>query len=122
MQDNLGEVEQERRKFVRLDISCNVNYKILDEKPIIQDKSQTKNISAGGICLIVDEELKPGTSLDLDFELPDKKTPIKAKGMVVWIKPFKIASEQQHFDSGIEFTQISPTERKRIDQYVFRFK
>lgn len=122
MQNNLKESVAEKRKFVRLNTACDVSYSVLDVKPREVDRSQTRNISAGGICLIVNEELKPGSILGLDFVLGDKKTIIQAKGRIAWIKPFKIATEQERFDCGIEFTEISSADREKINQYIFSLK
>lgn len=122
MPENVNEAWAEKRKFLRLNVGCEVSHKALSADSASSDKSQTKNISAGGLCLIVDEKLNPGTILELDFVLPDKKNTIKAKSRVAWIKPFKIGSETEHYDCGVEFTQINPVDRKRIDQYVFSYK
>jgi len=122
MTQNLDEKFAERRKFVRLNVGCEVNYKVLNVEPPKFIKSKTKNISAGGICLIADEKLNPGTLLELNFHLPDKAITIRAKGRVAWVNPFKIANEKERFDCGIEFVEISPKDQKIINQYVFSFK
>jgi c-di-GMP-binding flagellar brake protein YcgR len=122
MEENLREAGSERRRFVRLNASCDVNYKVLKTRPIISDKSLTKNISAGGICFIANDKLNPESVLELNFDLLDKKSIIKAKGRVVWTKSFKIATEPERFDCGVEFIEINPSDRKRIDQYVFSYK
>ncbi len=122
MQENMNNEAIERRKFVRLNIACDINYKVLDVEPPQGDKTKTRNISSGGICLIANEKISSGSILELNFSLPDKKPIIKSKGRVAWIKPFKIASEEEHFDCGVEFTEIEGADRKRINQYVFTYK
>ncbi len=122
MPEGMNDAGAERRKFVRLNITCDIDYKVLDFKPPLADKTRTKNISAGGICLIANEKINPGSILEVDFNLPDKKPVIKSKARVVWTKPFKIASEEERFDCGVEFTEIGSAERQRINQYVFTCK
>ncbi|MFH1692286.1 MAG: PilZ domain-containing protein [Candidatus Omnitrophota bacterium] len=82
---------EERRKYPRLSINIKVNWDI-DE---VCDLSQscrsdiTKNISEGGICLIVYDKVDIGHTLRLKIELPTKKV-VESKGKVVWVKEFEI--------------------------------
>ncbi|MDP2943837.1 MAG: PilZ domain-containing protein [Candidatus Omnitrophota bacterium] len=114
-------VQKERRKFVRLNILTDVAY-AKQQKPSEKDKlSIAKNISAGGICLVVYEELRVGDILDLKLCLPEEKALINAVGRVVWIKEFVIddCSNAKRFDAGIEFIKISDKDMAKINQYVF---
>jgi c-di-GMP-binding flagellar brake protein YcgR len=109
---------EERRKFVRLSASVIVDYKVIDTQSV--KTTQTKNISAGGICIIVYEEIEPETILDLKIYLPDDSSPIQAKGRVVWKKEFTFSSDPRaRFDIGIEFLEIESFDRERISRYVF---
>ena len=109
----------ERRKFPRLNAVVNVEYSIIGEGPLKYTES-TKNIGAGGICLIVYEEIKINTLLSLKFFLPDSNEPIQAKGRVVWKGEFSISSDQiRRYDLGIEFVEIGEEDRERISKYVF---
>ena len=113
----------ERRKFPRLAASVDVEYNILKKKASLKQKTLSKNISAGGICLIVYEKIEPGTELALRFHLSDSDYNIKAKGRVVWMSPFSVGSEQQErYDLGIEFTQIDKQAQEKIAQYIFSLK
>lgn len=119
MQEDLKENGVEQRRFVRLNVACEVGYKVLSLKPPKTGSTKTRNISAGGICLIADEKLNPGAFLELNFSLPENKPAIKATGKVVWVKPFKIATEKEHFDCGVEFSAITQQDQDKINQCVF---
>ncbi|MBL7130434.1 MAG: PilZ domain-containing protein [Candidatus Omnitrophica bacterium] len=110
---------QDRRKFVRLNAAVEVDYIVLDSESQQREHTATKNISAGGICLIAHEQLRAGDILSLTFSLPNNESPIIVKGKVVWIKSFKVASEKESYDVGIEFIDINEVNRERIDKYVF---
>lgn len=121
------ENQQERRRFVRLNALVDVIYKRLpfsEEKEAEEELSLTKNISKGGICLIVYEELKESDILDLEICLPEDKIPINATGRVVWAKKFIIGDpiKGKRFDVGIEFMEIKEEDLNRIDKYIFNFK
>lgn len=111
---------QERRRFVRLDASVEIFYSLEANQDAVSCLS--KNISAGGICLIVYEPLNAGDTLSLRIYLPDDKPFVVARGKVAWIKTFKIAGEKERYDAGLEFTEINQGDRKRIDNYVFSLK
>jgi len=110
---------QERRKFVRLNASVEVYYTLVGEESEKQEQTVTKDISAGGICLIVYEPIKIGNILSLRIYLPDNEPFILTKGKVVWTKSFNIAGEKERYDVGIEFVSIGEADRKRVDKYVF---
>ena len=72
---------QERRRYVRIDLCIEVNYKLASQSRQVS-KSNTKNVSAGGMCFLAGDKFNIGTVLDLTFRLPDKdreKIDCKAK-------------------------------------------
>lgn len=109
---------QERRKYVRLNAAVQVKYTIIGNPGAIRVSS--KNVGAGGVCLIIAEELKIDTPLQLEIKVPDLKEPIRALGRVVWQKPAETSGTQAavHFDTGIEFIGISNFDRFNINRYV----
>jgi c-di-GMP-binding flagellar brake protein YcgR len=109
----------ERRRFPRLNASVSVDYSIV-EKGLLKGSTSTKNISAGGICLIVYEEIKPNSTLSLKINLPDDRGFIEVKGKVVWTSEFSLGPDQKkRWDIGIEFININKEVQKRISKYVF---
>ena len=116
---------EERRKFVRLNINVEINYTVITHPPhkqfVIPTKS--KNIGAGGICLISEQELRAGELLKLEIRLPEDPPVIYALGKVAWVKPFSLATEKsKRFDMGVEFIEISPEDKQKINKYVFSLK
>ncbi len=110
----------ERRKFPRLAIDVNVSWKKVDnESAVAQDV--TKNISEGGVCMMVYEPLRKGDAIELDFELPTSKV-IHARGRVAWTDEFEIIGDKvrEKYDVGVEFTDISEIDREEIKKFVFR--
>lgn len=113
--------EAERRKFARLNFSVEVTYRKHASK--IEDKAAlSKNISLGGICLIVYEDLKASQLLELEFHLPEDKAAVKALGRVAWTSEFVVADalSGKRLDAGIEFIKIGDNDLEKINKYVFK--
>ena len=74
----------ERRKFARMNLNTMVECEKIDssEPP---GQFESKDISVGGMCLIVDERIKTGDKLSLKIKLLTSKT-IHAKGKVIRIE------------------------------------
>lgn len=108
----------EKRKFVRLKATVEVKYTIIGKPGEIQVFS--KNISAGGLCIIAEEELIADTPLQLEIKIPDLQGSIRALARVVWQKKFESVGgdPKVYFNMGVEFTGISDFDRFNINRYV----
>lgn len=110
------DIKKERRRYPR-HYAVVADYKLADSDSV--KVGQVKNISAVGICLILYDNVKIGTGLELEIYLPSTVSSILAKGRVVWVKEYKIISElKPRFDAGIEFLEIQEADRHKISQYV----
>lgn len=106
-----------RRKFPRANYKCLITIKRrLNAKTI---STQTENIGAGGICVLVKEDLGLFQGVDLELFLEDKSTPIKCGGTVVWVVR-KAGPKKGAFiyDTGVEFIDIRPEDREKISEVV----
>lgn len=111
----------DKRKFARLNINVVVRWeKIGKVRESIVDSSLSKNISAGGICLILyGEKVEVGDLLKLELQLA--KDVISAKGKVVWVSEFEIVGDidKKKYDVGVEFVEINDEYREKIKKFVF---
>jgi hypothetical protein len=80
--DNLSFVE--KRIFPRFQISIPLN--CLDLNSNIAINTQTCDISAEGLCTIIDKEISPGASLDICLNMPDNGEQICKRGRIIWSK------------------------------------
>ena len=116
----MAEREPERRKFPRIRTELLVRYKII-KAPQKDYEAKTKDISAGGICLVAREQVTPGAVLALEIRFPHSEEPIVACGRVIWSRPSSLGlspAGHQRFDNGIEFEEISEADRQRIKEHV----
>ena len=113
---------EERRKFPRLNWSVEVRWKkstgSLD--PNLKNTGSTKDISAGGIRLILKEGVQTGDVLELDILLGGGKT-VQAKGRVVWVDKFQITggTDEVGYEGGIEFIDMDDQTGIQINNFIF---
>ncbi|MFH1768166.1 MAG: PilZ domain-containing protein [Candidatus Omnitrophota bacterium] len=108
----------ERRQYPRLTASVDIKYSVVPANSL-NEIGCTKNISIGGICLIVYEKVEIGSVLFLEFILPDTNDSIKATGNVAWTEEFSISTDAMpRYDVGIEFINIDKDARDKISRYI----
>ena len=86
----------ERRKHERKEVITNLSYRVVTP---VAGEGLTKNISEGGLCVILDKEIVMGTLLELRFELPGKEdNPVETFAKVIWQKKI-----EEGFLTGVRF-------------------
>lgn len=102
--------KSERRSAPRYQLDWPVRYiRSVTELPV---QSQMRNLSQTGMGLLVQENLRVGTSLQLEIMVPTQGLPIKLSGQVVWAKEIRLGPDAKGgtrvFFIGIRFFAISP--------------
>lgn len=106
----------ERRKYMRFDVSVEVEYMVPGNGTPMEGISVTKNLSREGMRLSLNSKLIPGTEVEIKLKIPADAAPIYAKGDIVWTGTEEMVNEA----AGIKFSQISPFDRNRILDYVYK--
>ena len=104
----------EQREFVRIKSDFVVWYQTIDEDDFSFGKPLSKDVSAGGILLVMEEGERVGTLLSMKFKIPDYEKEIKAEGRVIRLKKL----ESGKFDVGIEFLEIAKEDMQAITNLV----
>lgn len=106
-----------RRKFPRANYKCLISIKKrLTAKTL---STQTENIGAGGICVLLKEDLGLFQGVDIELYIDQSRPPIKSGGTVVWVvKKSSAKSSAALYDTGIEFIDIRPEDRERVSEIV----
>jgi Tfp pilus assembly protein PilZ len=112
-----------RRKFPRVNYPCLVVIAGPDsnqELPAIL--THTENVGIGGVCVILKDNVKISTPVEVEIDLMDLDQHIKCHGKVVWNVQRRGDDKKKPFfyDIGIEFTDIDKKEQQRIDEIVRR--
>lgn len=91
---------KQNRKHPRKEITTSVDYKVLTPSG---DMGMTQNVSEGGLCLLLNNELSPGTVLEVKFEIPgDVPRLVESFVKVVWQKKMDTG-----FLTGVKFKKES---------------
>ena len=104
----------EKRNFVRIESDFVVWYQTIDEDDVSFGKPKSKNVSAGGIRLEMEDTEKVGSNLRIKFKIPQYPKEIEAKGKVVWVKRI----ETNKFEIGIEFSNINREDMEAINKFA----
>ncbi len=105
---------EERRRFPRVRISVEVGGKHSDG-PLT--KVNSFDISVGGIRLFLPRKLPKGKVIELEINLPFQA--VIARGQVVWTKETE-TEEGKFFQTGIQFTEMNPTDKARIEAFIHK--
>lgn len=110
---------EERRQGPRIRMRLTTTFKLLCTGKVL--RALTKDVWAGGICLITEGELEPGSPLELEVHLPDRPRPVKCLGEVVWSRsvdaPAK-SDDRPTAETGVKFTSIDPADRTSLIQFA----
>lgn len=107
----------EKRKFMRFEVAIEVEYMVPGNGAPLEGISITKNLSREGMQASLNSKLVPGTELEIKLRIPEDPAPVYAKGDIAWIDKAEARTESS---AGIKFTQISPFDRNRILDHVYR--
>jgi hypothetical protein len=85
MEDNIDDQGKGiKRKHHRTEMFFDVIYKVVSP---IKGVALSRNFSPGGLCLLLDNELPPGTILEIKYRLPhEEHRLIETTVEVVWQK------------------------------------
>jgi Tfp pilus assembly protein PilZ len=82
----------------------------------VESVGPTINISAGGMCVLMADPLREGTTPSLTFELPDDPVPVSCRGKIAWCRTSRI--DPDLYEVGLAFTEISEADQGRVAAYV----
>ena len=110
-------MEKERRKFKRFDAYMSVKYKTAETSEEIKGISLSKDLSRDGIKMNSNQEVKVGTTVDMEIDIPDDPKPVHTSGKIVWSHPSQ--GRNQGYDQGVRFMMMDPVDKFRILDYAY---
>lgn len=109
----------ETRRFIRLHIMLNVNYRISGavKKGI---NAFSRDIALGGVNIFMAEKVKKGSLLYLIIKLPGEFKRIYARGRVMWQREYlhKNKSPEKIYLTGIQFSKINLPYKARLFHFL----
>lgn len=103
----------ERRRFPRYDCSFKVSY-ATNGIATIEGSTIAKDISRGGVRILVSRIVKKGHILRIKIFHPEKDEAVEVVGRVKWINE-GLATYSPLIDAGVQFTRVKPDE---VDQLL----
>ena len=108
---------QDRRKFKRLRYGVKVEISYYRKKPGDTDvirKLKTKDISAGGIRVVLKDELEQGSLVSVRLVIPDTSKEVTCFAQVAWVA----TETAEGFETGFAFMDISNKEMTTIQGFI----
>jgi uncharacterized protein (TIGR02266 family) len=80
------------------------------------------NLARGGLFIKTNQTIPAGSLLNLEFNLPGSEYFIQAKGKVIWVRSQGESDEKKPAGLGIQFTQMSSEDSKRLNNFISTYK
>lgn len=103
-----GQETQDNRIFERF--KAQLPLKFLDLNTNKEGQAFTEDISAKGMGLAAEKELKPGAALEMWLQVSDKGDPLYMRGEVVWSRPQGLSQ----YRTGVKLEKANLMELSRI--------
>ena len=101
----------ERRRASRADVTVRIDYATVDE----MFSEFTRDINEGGVFIETEKPHATGTEVSMQFHLPGSAEVLHTIGRVVRVSS---GSETEPAGMGIEFDELTPDDRVKIDRIV----
>ncbi|MGE5573684.1 MAG: flagellar brake protein [Bacteroidota bacterium] len=117
-------VRDQRRRFARVNVSLPARYRCLDHRArerVVPHKATATNVSGGGALIVTWQsrpDLKVGSEVDVELELPDGK--VHAKGVVVRVSTGETDEAGRVQQIAVEFKDIDERQRDTLARYVLQ--
>ena len=106
------------RRGVRVAFECVVTVKKKESSLVF--RTQTENISTGGVGVILEKWLLKDTPVEIELFLADDPIPVTCGGRVAWTvrRDGYAKKKSSQFDTGIEFKDITDEDKARIKRII----
>ena len=111
-----------RRKFPRVNYPCLVVIRDSGDDGDNVILTHTDNVGIGGVCVVLKQDVKMFSEVELELDLLDLGEHICCNGKVVWNvqRKNKVEEKPSFYDIGIEFINIVEGDQKRLEHIVDR--
>lgn len=112
-------------RYAKISSSIALRYKIISGNKKEEGASFSQYVSGRGVWFLTDKEIHVGESLEIRIDLPDSGIPVIAVGTVSSAKLQTRLDDQKestYYEIGLQFKNISITDRKRVIRYVYNCK
>ncbi len=112
---------KERRNFLRFKVGVQVQWKkaVAPSERSALHISQVKDVSAGGVCLVLHPGIVAGDMLELEIALP-RRSPLQVRARVVWVDANARDKNWPgtYYEGGIVFLDLSEANQVILNQHL----
>ncbi len=113
-----GQAEDvERRQKPRMKVAMPVRYRGIRQAENSIVSAIARDLSSGGIRLLVDEFLSVFTRLVVEISVPSTKRPVRAVSKVAWIRK---RPHGEQYEVGMQFVDVAEEDKTNIFDFVER--
>lgn len=109
------DAETDRRRANRAGVTVRIDYATVDE----MFSEFTRDINEGGLFIETEKPHQPGTEVSMQFHLPGSAEALRTIGRVVRVTSGSVGVPA---GMGIEFDELTPDDRVKIDHIVRRLR
>jgi len=106
---------KERRKYPRFELNLNAKYKVIDYENVFRF-TNTKNVSAEGLCFESDEFLKAGLYVQLEVDLMSLDPPVSMIAEIRWSGQAQPRKGKKYIN-GVKIISMSAGDEVRFLKY-----
>ncbi len=109
----------EQRSLVRLRTRLDATYAVLPDGQA--QRTLTRDVGAGGACLIADKPLPLGTQVQVALELPGREQPVNAIAEVVRSAEFEMTGKtdrRRSAEISLRMVEIAPQDVEVLSRFV----
>lgn len=107
----------EKRKFERINTTMSVQYRGIRQASDSVISAISRDISTGGVRLLVNEFISVFTRLVLEIAVPSSPKPVRAVSKVAWVRKRPYGEQ---YEVGVEFMDMPDEGRRGICDFVER--
>lgn len=107
---------KEKRKYPRVKLALDAKYKVLDYDQVYKF-TETRDISAEGVCFNSNELLKPGVFVQLEVDIKDACAPISFVAEIRWVGDAVPPNKDKKYINGVKIISMSSQDEVRFLKY-----
>ncbi|MDD5424026.1 MAG: PilZ domain-containing protein [Candidatus Omnitrophica bacterium] len=107
----------ERRQYERINTTMSVQYRGIRQASDSVINAISRDISTGGVRLLVNEFISVFTRLVLEIAMPSSPKPVRVVSKVAWVRKRPYGEQ---YEVGVEFMDMPDEDRRGIDDFIER--